>query len=133
MTESPYLNRLELGGKGPVYRCLHCYGHIRSLNRWNMVSCKCGKSAVDGGDSYTKASFSDLPPEPLDLHEKKCDAWTELECTCAHRWDSFEDLENYDEPPIRNSKTAKPKMGVSGRSIFQVARKMASRYGKKKL
>ena len=118
----------NLGGPGPIYRCLSCYGHIQSQNRWNMVSCRCGKSAVDGGDSYTKVSFSELSPEPLDIHEGDCDAWAELECTCARKWDGYED----NDYPERVSNSAKPKHVIQNRGIFDVARKMVSRYGKKK-
>ena len=152
MTKSDSQSRLDLGGPGPLYRCLHCFGHIQSLNRWNMVSCKCGKSAVDGGNSYTKGSFSDLPPEPVDIHKAECGAWSELECSCDRRWDDYRPTEDSSieetlptitgdeedylgdeyEPPIRRSKQAKPKFIVDNRGIFDVARKMISRYGKKK-
>ncbi len=46
----------------------------------------------------------------------------------AEKWADYWE----DENPPRQSKGAKPKMGISGRSIFDVARKMVSRYGKKK-
>ena len=118
----------DLGGPGPVYICRHCWSHIQSENRWNMVTCSCGKSAVDGGDTYTKVSFSEIPPDPLDTHAEGCDAWKALACTCPRRWDDYAD----DEYPARISKSAKPKMGVDNKGIFTVARKMLSRYGKKK-
>lgn len=37
-------------------KCLECGYYIRSKNRHHMVSCKCGKTSVDGGSWYTKAS-----------------------------------------------------------------------------
>ena len=144
---------IDLGGPGPLYRCVHCYGHIQSANRWNMVSCKCGKSAVDGGDLYTKASFSDLPPEPLAAHQPGCEAWDEMACSCDRQWDDYEPSEDHTDdqqdaepitpgeedylgdeyrPMARRNKKAKPKFVVQNRGIFDVARKMASRYGKKK-
>ena len=118
----------NLGDPGPVHVCRECWGHIQSRNKWNMVCCPCGKSAVDGGDTHTKVSFSALPPEPIDIHNKDCRVWSELACTCVRRWDDYQD----DEYPSRTPKTAKPKMGIDGRGIFTVARKMISRYGKKK-
>lgn len=48
-------------------------------------------------------------------HDKECDLWySGNRCTCTVRWRGYED----DDIPIRVSKSAKPKHGVSGRSIF---------------
>ena len=119
--------RNDLGGPGSVYICRYCWGHIQSKNRWDMVCCPCGKSAVDGGDSYTKISASEIPPDPLDIHREDCEAWSELECSCPRKWDEYTE----DEYPARISKSEKPKMGVDGRGIFTVAKEMVKKYGKK--
>ena len=67
-------------------------------------------------------------------HKKTCGAWQGVKCDCWLGWDLDGDytdkwgieleediweLEN-EEPPIRTSKTAKPKHGVDGRSIFTI-------------
>ena len=78
-------------------------------------------------------------------HSNECQAWIDEECTCWLYWNFDEDLYDYDseqidniseeleyeEPPIRTSKTAKPTHTVDNKGIFTVARKMVSRYGKK--
>ncbi len=68
-------------------------------------------------------------------HDSDCAVWTDEECTCWLAWDFDEDFEDEwdhgdfensvwelenEEPPIRTSKTAKPKHGVDGRSIFTI-------------
>ena len=66
-------------------------------------------------------------------HDSDCPAWVDEKCGCCLSWAYIDDddfveydyetedaiwqLEN-EEPPIRTSKTAKPKHGVDGRSIF---------------
>lgn len=37
-------------------RCKNCNDIIRSKNRHDFVSCKCGKVSVDGGSWYSKIS-----------------------------------------------------------------------------
>ena len=44
-------------------RCKHCGDEIESRRRHEMVWCKCGKVAVDGGHDYTKRAFPDGDPE----------------------------------------------------------------------
>lgn len=39
--------------------CHQCADFIRSKNRHDYVSCKCGNVSVDGGSWYGKASFRD--------------------------------------------------------------------------
>lgn len=54
---TPLLTRNKLN-IGDLYlngaTCLHCDYFIRSRNRHDMVSCKCGKVSVDGGSWYAK-------------------------------------------------------------------------------
>jgi len=85
--------------------------------------------------------------EDIHLHEKGCGVWYEEDCDCVHSYDpdtlredtqslidkwAKEDQDSwmYEEPPVRRSKSAKPKMGVSGRSIFTILREIGRR-GKK--
>jgi hypothetical protein len=39
-------------------RCTNCGWYIRSRNRHDFVTCKCGKVSIDGGSWYTKLSGS---------------------------------------------------------------------------
>ena len=93
--------------------------------------------------------------DDINLHEKNCGVFYEYDCDCVHsygdgdymmydemepsqeqidKWEK-EDQDGwmYDEwePPIRRSKSAKPKMGVSGKSVL-LLQKLIGRKGKKK-
>lgn len=48
-------------------RCLDCNDVIWSKHRHDMVWCKCKKVSIDGGRNYIKVSFSDRPPEHVDV------------------------------------------------------------------
>ena len=39
---------------GPILKCNVCKSLIRSNHRHDMVWCKCGAVAIDGGSCYTK-------------------------------------------------------------------------------
>lgn len=41
-------------------RCLLCLDEIRSKNRYNMVTCKCGNCHIDGGSHYQHIGAKDL-------------------------------------------------------------------------
>lgn len=41
--------------------CAHCDYFIRSRNKHDMVTCKCGKTSVDGGSWYQKATVGAIP------------------------------------------------------------------------
>jgi len=41
-------------GSGPTIKCWKCGDTITSEHRHDMVWCKCGAIAIDGGDSYTR-------------------------------------------------------------------------------
>lgn len=43
---------------GPKYRCTLCNGIIQSTGIHHMSYCKCGKSFVDGGSFYVRASMT---------------------------------------------------------------------------
>lgn len=51
-------------GAGPKYRVKCCGSIIQSLHQHDYVSCQCGKSAIDGGDAYTRCAGN-----PLDFEE----------------------------------------------------------------
>lgn len=40
--------------------CNKCGDYIRSKNRHDMVSCKCGNVMVDGGSCYAKRNYETL-------------------------------------------------------------------------
>lgn len=48
-------------GIGDIYvngaTCGECSWFVRSRNRHDMVTCKCGNVSVDGGSIYTRRSF----------------------------------------------------------------------------
>lgn len=46
-------------------RCLKCRWLIRSKNRHDMVTCKCGAVSIDGGSWYTKVTGE---PEDVEYH-----------------------------------------------------------------
>lgn len=48
-------------------RCLDCNDVIWSRHLHDMVWCKCRKVSVDGGRSYMKVSFTDRPPENVEV------------------------------------------------------------------
>lgn len=63
----------------------------------------------------------DYDIERLGIHPEWCTIWADEECDCPLSLaDSYMD----DEPPIRQSKSAKPKHRVSGRSIFTILDKI---------
>lgn len=39
---------------GPFIECAKCGDHIRSMNRHDFRSCKCGETFVDGGSDYLR-------------------------------------------------------------------------------
>lgn len=46
---------------------MDCGDAIWSKHRHDMVWCKCGKVAVDGGTHYMKITFDKTPPEYVDI------------------------------------------------------------------
>ena len=48
-------------------KCLDCDDVIWSRHRHDMIWCKCKKVAVDGGTSYMKVSFTDTPPQYVEI------------------------------------------------------------------
>jgi len=79
--------------------------------------------------------------ENLEGHSKQCGRWFGIECTCSVRFRDHYMSEGFElpaggeedflgdeyEPPIRKSKSAKAKMGVSGRSIFTIIERIRNR------
>jgi len=71
-------------------------------------------------------------------HDKTCDMWQSrtLGCSCTVRMRGMEpdrgwfSHDEYEEPPVRKSKTARPKMGISGRSVKLLQRLIGRRGGK---
>jgi hypothetical protein len=49
------------------YKCYCCGDIVESKFRHDFVSCKCGKSYVDGGNDYMRVGFEPgiKPPEPI--------------------------------------------------------------------
>lgn len=47
---------------GALWECPHCQDRIRSMHRHDFVTCKCGKTSVDGGGEYDRMSWEDKPP-----------------------------------------------------------------------
>lgn len=47
---------------GALWECPHCQDRIRSMHRHDFVTCKCGKTSVDGGGEYDRMSWRDKPP-----------------------------------------------------------------------
>ena len=72
---------------------------------------------------------------PVEFHQQDCGVWMEEDCTCVHSMNQDAWVIDYDDweeaNPPRISKGAKPAMGVSGRSIFDIVRQIA-KGGKKK-
>lgn len=50
------LDTNEGSGPGARWRVSCCGSIIQSMNVHDMVWCKCGKSAIDGGDAYTRTA-----------------------------------------------------------------------------
>lgn len=48
-------------------RCLDCGDAIWSKHRHDMVWCSCKKVAIDGGRAYMRVTFSDRPPDYVDV------------------------------------------------------------------
>lgn len=48
-------------------RCLDCGDVVWSRHRHDMVWCRCKKVAIDGGKAYTKVTFTDTPPEYVEV------------------------------------------------------------------
>lgn len=46
-----------------IIKCKHCNDIIESRHRHDFKWCKCEKVAVDGGTSYGKRMFPELPME----------------------------------------------------------------------
>ena len=86
-----------------------------------------------------KRPGSEDPYMDMNEHDKDCDLWYGSDqCNCSVRWrgieqDLSEEREAFldYEPPVRRSKTAKPKHGVSGRSIFTLWDQARKKKGKK--
>ena len=53
-----------------------------------------------------------------DWHAKWCVKWENDDYFCDCGFDQIDSYFDHEEPPIRQSKSAKPKHEVSGRSIF---------------
>ena len=51
----------------PKYQTFCCGDIIESNYRHDFKRCSCGRSYVDGGDSYSRVGFTDpdKPPEPI--------------------------------------------------------------------
>lgn len=47
---------------GALWECPHCQDRIRSMHRHDYVTCKCGKTSVDGGGEYDRMCWEDKPP-----------------------------------------------------------------------
>ena len=80
------------------------------------------------GEDY---SFDMAGVDDFSMHSKSCGVWFDYDCDCVHS-----DLDNYMlysemEPPERVSKSAKPKMGMSGRSIKTVITRIIGGKAKK--
>lgn len=58
---TPREERAKLG-VGDIYsneaKCLMCNDVIRSKNRHDFVTCKCGNLSVDGGSWYARRAYS---------------------------------------------------------------------------
>lgn len=59
-------------------KCNHCKDEIYSMHRHDLVSCKCGKIFVDGGDDYMRIggypkdyTYIQKPREVKKKEEKK--------------------------------------------------------------
>ena len=79
---------------------------------------------------YDMAGVSDIH-----LHEKGCGVWYEYDCDCIHsKLDGIERryAEWEDDNAPRVSKSAKPKMGMSGRSLKTVITRIIRKKGKKR-
>lgn len=50
-------------------RCKKCGDIIESKNVHDLVSCKCGKVAVDGGKQYIRRMFESTPEDYEELSE----------------------------------------------------------------
>ena len=48
---------------GPWARCLLCGDRFRSEYRHDYHTCKCGKSFIDGGSAYVRASVTTVVEE----------------------------------------------------------------------
>lgn len=55
-------------------KCLKCGWYIRSKNRHDYVSCKCGALSVDGGSWYAKRVYAGTPDDYEDHIEYYEDA-----------------------------------------------------------
>ena len=79
----------------------------------------------------SKRTYNNAGVEDIHLHEGGCAVFWEYDCDCIHsindNYMMYEDM----EPPERVSKSAKPKMGVSGKSVL-LLQKLIGRKGKKK-
>jgi hypothetical protein len=66
-------------------------------------------------------------------HDKWCDKWmsTALDCSCSVRLRDVEDYSEYEEPPVRKSKSEKPKMGRDGDSVKLISKIIGGK-GKKR-
>lgn len=49
-------------------RCMSCGDTIESLSRHDFVRCKCGRIAVDGGNSYRRLVYVD-PSDIAVVHD----------------------------------------------------------------
>ena len=51
-------------------QCKNCKDIIESKTRHNMVWCKCGKVAVDGGHDYLRRVYKDNIKKPEELYKE---------------------------------------------------------------
>lgn len=50
-----------------AFKCLYCKDIIESKHQHHFISCKCGKTSIDGGTSYIRLVGD------LDMIQDKCE------------------------------------------------------------
>lgn len=73
-------------------QCNHCKQNIQSVHTHDYVICKCGKTAVDGGQSYLKRTGMDFTE--LSTIEIDVESWFSIMRLLEDSYDAFNKIKN---------------------------------------